>query len=176
MKITRMFCVLAGLLMVLCGTALAGRGGRAIDTPGIPLYVIIEVTWDGISDSGTWTVWGPEWAPEVGTGDIISACSNCLDMTFYEFTFHGKTVEFDEVYVDTVTATPQVRHVVLHDFDGDGTYTGSLTSQHYFPWGADNPAILYMDRIDYEITFDEDGNVESFRYLQYEHKKMPQEE
>lgn len=165
----KLICVLAGLLMVLGGTALAARGGRAIDTPGVPLYVIIEVTWDGHSDYGNWKVWGPKWDPEVG-GTELASCLNCLDMTNYEFTFHGKTVHFDEVYVPGVNATPQIRHVVLHDFDGDGTYTGSLSSQHY-TWEGSG-AILYMDRIDYELTLDGEGNLVYFHYLQYEHKKM----
>ncbi len=30
----------------------------------------------------------------------------------------------------------------------------------------------HFDRIDYDITFDEQGNVTYFHYLQYEHKKL----
>lgn len=88
----------------------------------------------------------------------------------YEFTFRGNTVHFDETYVPGVNATPQTRHVVLHDRDGDGTYTGSLSAQHYTWEGTGT--VLYMDRIDYDITFDENGDVTNFHYLQYEHKKM----
>jgi hypothetical protein len=82
-------------------------------------------------------------------------------------------VHFDEVMVETVVGTPQEKHVVLMDKDGDGTYTGSLAAMHYFPWRGDDTAVLYFDRIDYEISFDGAGNVVDFHYLQYEHKKLP---
>ncbi len=164
------------LLLGLAATPVIAGGG--IDNPkGNPLYVIIEVTWDGNpTHAGSWTVYGPPWDPVVG-GPILAGCpgggapNTCLDMTNYAFTFHGKTVHFDEVMVETVRATPQASHVVLTDKDGDGTYTGSLAASHYFPW-AGTDTIHYFDRIDYEITFDSEGNVTSFRYLQYEHKKL----
>ena len=165
--------LLMGALATGTATSTALAGG--INNPkGIPLYVIIEVNWDGVSPDGDWTVWGPKWAPVVGTGTILTSCTGCLEMN-YTFTFHGKTVHFDEVMVEGVRATPQVKHVVLHDRDGDGTYTGSLPAGHYFPWAPepdDSWAILYFDRIDYEISFDEEGTVTFFRYLQYEHKKL----
>ncbi|MFO7928556.1 MAG: hypothetical protein R6U35_02705 [Candidatus Humimicrobiaceae bacterium] len=64
--------------------------------------------------------------------------------------------------------------MVLKDKDGDGTRTGSLPAAHYFPWNSDPNASegLYFDRIEYEITFDQNGNVVDFYYLQYEHKKV----
>jgi hypothetical protein len=172
--------VLSLALVLLLGLAakpvIAGGGGGGInDPPGNPLYVIIEVNWDGVSANGDWTVWGPKWAPEVGTGTVLASCTNCLDMTNYQFTFHGKTVHFDEVMVSTVRATPQSKHVVLTDKDGDGTYTGSLAAGHYFPWAPEPDGswpIHYFDRIDYEIKFNSDGSVDTFRYLQYEHKKL----
>lgn len=167
--------VLAIVSVLLLGlTAMPVIAGEAgiNNPPGNPLYVIIEVNWDGVSANGDWTVWGPKWDPQVGTGPVLSSCTDCLDMTNYAFTFQGKTVHFDEVMVEGVTATPQVHHVVLTDKDGDGTYTGSLAASHYFPWGAAPDAINYFDRIDYEITFDGDGDVTAFRYLQYEHKKL----
>lgn len=148
-------------------------GAAGIDNPpGVPLYVIIEVDWDGVSANGDWTVWGPKWEPVVG-GTLLTSCTDCLEMN-YEFKFKGKTVHFDEVMVPTVVATPQSNHVVLFDKDGDGTYTGSLSAGHYFPWWADpnGSEAIYFDRIDYEITFDENGDVKSFHYLQYEHKKL----
>jgi len=164
-----------GLLSILVMLpAIGARKTGAIDALGVPLYVIIEVTWDGTSPSGDWTVWGPKWDPVVETGAILSSCTYCLEIAS-DFTFHGKTVHFDEIYVDTVHATPQVRHVVLHDNDGNGTYTGTIPGEHYFPWAPESDgswAILYIDRIEYEITFDEDGNVTYYRYLQYEHKKL----
>lgn len=174
------FAVWSLALALLFGVAatpvLAGGGGSGINDPsGNPLYVIIEVNWDGTDDYGDWTVWGPKWDPEVGVNAPLTSCTNCLDMTSYTFAFHGKTVQFDEVTVETVDATPQAHHVVLTDLDGDGTYTGSLAASHYFPWAAEPDgswAINYFDRIDYEITFDVDGNLIDFSYLQYEHKKL----
>jgi hypothetical protein len=167
--------------MIVLGTSTVLAGVRGIDNPpGIPLYVIIEVTWDGDpSHDGSWTVYGPKWDPVVG-GPILASCPSgpvgtCLEMD-YEFTFHGKTVHFDEVMVEGVEATPQESHVVLRDKDGDGTYNGSLAAAHYFPWRAEPDgtwAVLYFDRIEYEISFDADGNVLNFYYLQYEHKKLP---
>ena len=167
-------CMVIGLF-VLFGvtTGFAAKGGIATSTNGIPLYVITEVTWDGVSPTGNWTLWGPKWAPVVG-GEFLTGCTDCLDMN-YTFTFHGKTVQFDEPMVDTVRATPQSRHVVLYDNDGDGTYTGSLSEWHYLPWASEKDgtwALLYFDRVDYEITFDEDGHVVYFHYLEYEHKKL----
>lgn len=161
-------------MLILFGvtTSFAAAGGRSTAAKGVPLYVIIEVTWDGQSSKGDWTVWGPKWAPVVGEengGVILSSCSGCLEMN-YDFTFHGKTVQFDERYVSGVSATPQVRHVVLHDFDGDGTYTGSLAAERY-TWKGSG-AIFYMDRVDYDLTFDENGNLVHFHYLEYEHKKL----
>ena len=158
--------ILALSIGVLPSTAI---GPGVNDPAGVALYVIIEVEWDGISLNGDWTVWGPIWDPEVGTGTILTSCTDCLEMD-YTFTFKGKTVHFDEIYVPGVDPTPQVRHVVLHDLDGDGTYTGSLSAEHY-AWEARDD-ILYMDRIDYEISFDEEGNCTSFHYLEYEHRKM----
>jgi hypothetical protein len=163
---------ITALVAILAGVVPASAGGID-DPPGVPLYVIIEVDWDGVSDYGDWTVWGPAWDPEVG-GTMLTGCTNCLEMN-YEFTCHGKTVHFDEIYVPAVDATPQVHHVVLHDLDGDGIYTGSLSAAHYFPWRAEPDgswAVLYFDRIEYDIAFDEDCNVTDFHYLQYEHKKL----
>lgn len=168
--------ILAVALVLLLGltvtSVMAGGGGGGINSPpGNPLYVIIEVTWDGDADQmGNWTVWGPKWAPVVGTGTVLTSCTDCLDMSGYTFTSHGKTVHFDEEYVSGVDACPQVHHVVLRDLDGDGEYTGSDPASKYtFPT---RPGELYHDRIDYWITFDEDGNVTDFRYLEYEHRKM----
>jgi hypothetical protein len=163
------------MILALLTTPTLALAGGINDSGGVPLYVIIEVTWDGDpGKDGSWTVHGPLWEPVVD-GPVLSSCpmgppGSCLDMSSYKFTFHGKTVHFDEIYVSGVDATPQIRHVVLHDRDGDGEYTGSLPAEHYTWQGSGT--ILYMDRIDYTITFDEEGNVEWFYYLQYEHKKM----
>ena len=172
------FVVAVLLLLVGLETALAAKEGQGpqINTRGVPLYVIIEVEWNALTDlagPGSWTVWGPKWDPEVG-GEKLTSCGACIEIAT-EFTFHGKTVHFDEVYVPSVTATPQIRHVVLHDPDGDGTYTGSIPAEHYFPWRPEPDGswpILYIDRIEYTVTFDEEGNLTYFHYLQYEHKKL----
>jgi hypothetical protein len=164
-----MLALVALLGSVWAGIACAAEPGIN-DPAGIPLYVIIEVDWDGVSPNGDWTVWGPLWNPEVD-GTLLTSCTDCLEMN-YEFTFRGPTVQFDEIYVPTVDATPQVQHVVLTDLDGDGTYTGSLAAAHYFPWRAGETTITYFDRIDYDIAFDSEGNVTHFHYLQYEHKKL----
>jgi hypothetical protein len=172
MKRKSLLAVVAVLALLILSASVALAGGID-DPPGVPLYVIIQVDWDGVSDYGDWTVWGPAWDPQVG-GTLLTACTECLEMN-YEFTFRGKTVHFDEIYVPTVEATPQVHHVVLHDVDGDGMYTGSLSAAHYFSWRAEPDgswAVLYFDRIDYTIAFDGDGNVTAFHYLQYEHKKL----
>jgi len=171
------------LILITPGLAVAGGGGGGINNPpGNPLYVIIEVTWDGTltdvdndgnTDSSTWTVWGPKWAPVVGVGIPLSQATDCFDMSGYAFTFHGKTVHFDEEYVPTVDASPQVHHVVLKDSDGDGKYTGSSPACKYAEWRPyPEPNNLYHDRIDYEVSFDSSGNVTDFHYFQYEHKKL----
>ncbi len=172
MKKLAVFIIVLALLLF---TSVSMVGAAGIDNPaGVPLYVIIEVDWNGVSENGDWTVWGPKWDPKVGVGAPLIGCTACLEMN-YDFEFKGKTVHFNEVMVPSVVATPQSHHVVLFDKDGDGTYTGSLSASHYFPWAPEpdgSLVILYFDRIDYEITFDEDGNVTDFHYLQYEHKKL----
>jgi hypothetical protein len=174
-----LFATLLTAILIFSATTsvMAAKDGAGIDDPpGIPLYVIIEVSWDGTGDYGDWTVWGPKWDPLLG-GTLLTTCTECLDMSNYEFSFrgNGKTVHFEEVMVPTVLATPQTKHVVLRDDDGDGTYIGSLTAMHYFPWRPEPDgsfAVLYFDRIDYEIAFDNEGNVIDFYYVQYEHKKL----
>jgi hypothetical protein len=166
--------IAALLLLVTASTVIAKEFRGVSDSNGIPLYVIIEVDWDGVAEKADWKVWGPKWNPTVGTGTILTSCTNCLDAN-YDFRFAGTTVQFDEVFVNTVIATPQVKHIVLHDPDGDGTYTGSESAEHYFPWAPEadgEMAKLYFDRLDYVVTFDENRNLEHFHYTQYEHKKL----
>ena len=173
--LTAVVALMVGLFAVNGGGQAEGNGG--IDDPGgVPLYVIIEVTWDGSSadanadgwtDSTTWEVWGPRYSPAVG-GTSLTSCSDCLDFSAYSVDMKGKTMQFDEVYVPGVDATPQIRHVVLKDTDGDNVYTGSLSAQRYEFEGV---WALYMDRIDYTVAVDSAGNITDFRYLEYEHKK-----
>lgn len=154
---------------------MASSDSHGIMNPkGIPLYVIIEVNWDGTGNLADWTVWGPKWNPIIETGTPLTSCEKCLDAN-YNFKFKGNTVAFDEMFVDTVTATPQTRHVILHDKNRDGIYTGSEPAEHYFPWTTEPDGswpILYFDHIDYELTFDSNHNLIDFHYLQYEHKKL----
>ncbi len=170
----RRWLMAAVALLMLATLAGSGLAGGINDPLGVPLYVIIEVDWDGVSADGDWTVWGPKWDPVVG-GTPLTSCTDCLEMN-YEFTCRGKTLLFDETMVPAVVGTPQVSQVVLMDLDGDGTYTGSLSASHYFPWGPEGDGtwpILYFDRIDYDVTVDENCTVTDFHYLQYEHKKLP---
>jgi hypothetical protein len=169
--------ILVGLLIVLLagGAAFGSKGGRPAGTNGVPLYVIIEVEWNAGDGLASWTVWGPQWDPVIG-GTPLTSCTDCLEIaTDYTFRANGKIVQFRETMVSTVNANPQSKQVVLYDPDGDGTYVGSLSSWNYFPWwtGEDNASdALYFDRIDYQVTFDQAGNLVHFRYLEYEHKKL----
>jgi hypothetical protein len=143
---------------------------KGVNNPkGFPLYVIIEVNWDG-TGMGDWKVWGPKYEPVVGTGTVLSECTDCLEMN-YDFVFKGKTVQFDETYVSTVDGRPQSHKVVLNDVDGDGTYTGSLPAARYNL----QEGYIYLDRIDYEVSFDAQGHVDHMKYFEYEHKKQIEE-
>lgn len=79
----------------------------------------------------------------------------------YEFRCVGKTLQFDETYLDVVNAHPQTRHVVLHDRDNDGIYTGSITTRY------DYGDIRMRDIIDYTVTVDENCRVTDFFYVEY---------
>lgn len=92
-------------------------------------------------------------------------------MSAFTYQVVGRTLQFDEVYVPGVDATPQTRHAVLKDVDGDGAYSGSLAAARYTWAGSDPSSTLYHDRIDYEITVT-NGAITAYRYLEYEHKKL----
>jgi hypothetical protein len=167
------YAVIAGLLagVLSAGSASAMSPERGIvnseKSTGIPLFLIIEVNWNGV-EQGSYTLWGPVWASVAGTGTVLDGCTNCLDIS-YNFVFKGNTVQFDETYPSYVSATPQVRRVVLHDADGDGKYTGSLSAERY---EFSHDRALYMDRVDYEITFSSNRTLVNFRMLEYEHRKI----
>ena len=179
MKRACIVAVVALLFVWHAGPAVAAGGNHGIDDPaGNPLYVIIEQVWDGNpAHAASWTVWGPRFAPELGTGTILASCpgggapSSCIDMSGFTFRVAGKTLQFDETYVPGVDATPQTHHVVLHDDDGDGVYTGSLSAARYVWGGAAPSSTLYHDRIDYEVTVT-NGAVTAYRFVEYEHKKV----
>lgn len=143
----------------------AGSAGVSNSGDGMPLYVIIEVNWDG-QGQGDWKVWGPKYDPKVD-GEVLTECTDCLDLD-YNFEFKGKTVQFYETYVSTVDGKPQRHKVILHDDDGDGIYTGSLPAARYNL----QEGYIYLDEIDYEATFNSNGTLNNLRYLEYEHKKL----
>ncbi|MFA5775700.1 MAG: hypothetical protein WC864_10055, partial [Ilumatobacteraceae bacterium] len=78
---------LAGLLVGVstAGSAMASSPGRGMvqggKSNGIPLFLIIEVNWDGTGQGG-YTLWGPVWAPVAGTGTVLDSCTNCLDISY----------------------------------------------------------------------------------------------
>jgi hypothetical protein len=136
-------------------------GGAAIGKDlgkGWIYYAYIEVSWDGISDQGNWYVFAPDGTP-------LTGCDDCLDME-YAFKCVGKTLQFDETYVEVVPAFPQTHHVVLHDTDGGGTYTGAITARYEWPLGTRR-----MDIIEYEVTVDENCEVMEFLYKEHEYKQ-----
>lgn len=121
-------------------------------------YAYIEVTWDGSSANGDWWVFAPDETP-------LSGCNDCLGME-YDFECLGNTLQFSETYVAVVPAFPQTHHVVLHDNDGDGTYTGSITARYEWPLGTRR-----MDVIEYEVIVNENCEVTSFFYTEHEFKQ-----
>jgi hypothetical protein len=83
---TKNLAIFAGLLAIMCLASITPVSAGGIgNPPGFPLYVIIEVNWDGVSPMGDWTVWGQKWAPEVGNGTILSSCTICLDMNMSSY-------------------------------------------------------------------------------------------
>lgn len=177
MKKWLILVVLAGLVFV--GYKVVFAKGRNLNRgEGWPRYVDIVVTWDGSTDdadndgntdSSTWTVWGPKWDPQIGEGTPLADCSDCLDMSTYEFRFVGKTLQFEEIYVPGVAAYPQTHHIVLHDQDGDGIYTGSIDARYDFP--GESGEWIRRDVIEYEVST-ENGNVTNFYYVEHEYKKQ----
>ncbi len=72
MKKTLMGLMAVALVVVLTvvtvGSVMAAKGGSGgiTNPPGVPLYVIIEVEWDGdAAHASSWTVWGPKWEWEI---------------------------------------------------------------------------------------------------------------
>jgi len=169
--------ILLGLMLVfVLAISVKASGYTPIDLSrgnGWPHYVDIVVTWDGDpTHAGSWNVYAINH-PSYSFGTWITGCagggipSSCLDMSSYSFEFKGKTLQFDETYVSSVTAYPQTHHVVLRD-DGSGVYTGSNTARYDFPTRPDR---IYMDVIDYEVTTDGSGNVTWFEYVEHEYQK-----
>jgi hypothetical protein len=120
-------------------------------------YAYIEVGWDDITSMGDWNVYDPK-------GLFLTGCEECLEME-YEFKCVGKTLQFDETYVEVVPAFPQTHHVVLQETDVEGTYVGSITARYEWPLGTRR-----MDVIDYEVSVDENCEATNFFYTEYEYK------
>ena len=140
---------------------------------GWPYYVDILVDWDpNTGNSGDWNVYAQQYYvdthPGYNVGDFITGCSACLDMSSYDFVFKGNTLQFDETYVPGVIAYPQTHHIVLHDSDGDGVYTGSDVARYDFPSEAGQ--YIRMDVLEYTVTT-ENGQVTQFHYVEKEYKK-----
>lgn len=85
----------------------------------------------------------------------------------YDFEYKGKTLQFDETYVEAAPAYPQTHHVVLTDNDGDGTYEGAITARYDAPWSATCP--VRMDVIEYTVDTNQFGTDGFFNYIENEY-------
>jgi len=129
-------------------------------------YIDIEVTWDGIPEHyGTWTAIAVNYR-DFTPGTVVGF-SDTFEME-YDFELRGSILSFDEVYVSGVEAHPQEHHVVLHDSDGDGIYTGTCTVRFDWPGVTE---FICMDVIEYEVTT-ADGVVTNFEYVEHEYYKI----
>ena len=162
------FSVFTVILLAVSPTSSRDMGN------GWPYYVDILVDWDPTEDNlGDWNVYAQEYWLETHpgsgkeVGDLITGCSNCLEMD-YDFEFVGSALKFEETYVSGVEAYPRTHMVVLHDKDGDGTYTGSITARYDFP--REIGEYIRMDVIEYTVKTD-DGRVTDFHYVEKEYKK-----
>lgn len=131
-----------------------------IKSNGLTPYGDVYVAWDGVPGSlGDW------WVDTDLNGTVDYGAHDTLDMV-YDFEFKGKTLQFDETYVEAAIAHPQTHHVVLTDNDGDGTYEGALTARYDAPWSTLCP--VRMDVIEYTVDTSE-GVVGDFNYVEHEY-------
>lgn len=144
-------------------------------------WVWIEVEWTPDSDWASWYVYAydcsgnPPKAQGADYGDLLASTDTAWLMTDFEYDLIGSTLQFDEAYVSGVIAHPQENHVVLHDRDGDGVYTGSDTTSYEFVSGRDE--YLFLDVIMYAIEIDPDtGDVVHYYYEEHEYYKLVEEE
>lgn len=168
MKKLLIVSIIVAFLVVSMGTAMAKGMGK-----GWPYYVDVVVDWDGDPNNmGDWNVYAQQYFVDThsgyNVGDFITGCSACLDMSNYNFVFKGNTLQFDETYVSGVIAYPQTQHVVLHDNDGEGVYTGSDVARYDFP--DEIGQYIRMDVFEYTVTTT-DGVVTDFHYVEKEYKK-----
>jgi len=157
------------LILLASGTAMGAQGGGNAERTGIPLYAIVELKWDAEwgYDKADEYRWGPRWAPQIG-GELIRYEPNWIELPQdFRFIANGAAVHFVDCSI-WETATPPCRRVTLHDFDGDGTYTGSVP---FWRTGT-SPGAMYFDLWEYELDFDEDGNLLHFYKCKYAYKKL----
>lgn len=154
--------VALSLFLAVATVAKAGQG-----TPegnGWTPWADVYVTWNGdTSVQGDW------WVDKNMDGDVVDdnyGCDNCVGVD-YDFVFKGKTLQFDEVYVDAVEAHPQSHHVVLNDSDGDGVYEGSITARYDYEASLACPT--RMDVIEYTVDTNLEGQDGFFKYVENEY-------
>jgi hypothetical protein len=164
--IRALLVILLLLIIALPASANVGGGGKK-DSPGMPLYVIIEMYWDGESPDMCYDLWGPMWGPPEIGGEYLG--NYCEPAEWENFQLKGGNLHFDEVLGPDYEATPPKRHVVLADSDGDGVFTGSLPFRRWTFEGV--PNTIYGARTDFWITW-EDGQVTDFYSIFYEYKKV----
>lgn len=142
-------------------------------------WVWVEVEWFPlVSEYATWDVYAydcsgdPPKADGAEYGSLLGSSTLLMD---YEFKIVGNTLQFDEEYVSGVTAHPQINHVVLHDKDGDGVYTGSDCASRY-EWVSERYEYIFLDVMMYEAEINSEGNVIRFYYEEHEYYKFVEEE
>jgi len=150
-----------GLVLIFTGTAKAGMGTP--EGQGWTPWADVYVTWDGVSELGDWWV---DLDLDGEVSDDNYGCDDCVGVD-YDFSFKGKTMQFDEVYVDSVEAHPQTHHVVLTDIDGDGVYDGSITARYDYAASLGCP--VRMDVIEYTIDTNLEGQEGYFKYIENEY-------
>ncbi len=149
------------LFFALTDTVEAGMGTP--EGKGWTPWADVHVTWNGVSDLGNW------WVDKNLDGNVLDdnyGCDDCVGVD-YNFRFKGKTLQFEEVYVDAVEAYPQTHHVVLTDIDGDGLYEGSITARYDYNASVGCP--VRMDVIEYVIDINLEGQDGFFSYIENEY-------
>ncbi len=148
-------------------------------------WVWIEYEWrsEGWGDYVTWSVYAydcsgnpPRAPPQDWYKGMLLAYAPEPDWGLWSenyagtFEIKGKTLQFDEEYVPTVDADPQINHVVLHltgtTAEGDSVYTGKDTTYWTSPSRSD---YVFMDVNMYEIHVDESGQVVDYYYEEHEY-------
>lgn len=150
------------LALILAFTVTVKAGMGTPEGNGWEPWADVYVTWNGVSALGDW------WVDKDRDGviDEGNGCDDCVGVD-YDFVFKGKTLQFEEVYVDAVEAHPQTHHVVLTDIDGDEIYEGSITARYDYAASLSCP--VRMDVIEYTINRDLEGEDGYFKYIEHEY-------